>query len=162
MNIEINNSLSKEILFDGDDELFKRLIKNINIYFEYGVGKSTEYIYKYSKSDIYAVDTSKLWVQKINKLSSKDSRLNLKWINVGEVGNWGYPKSFELRKNFTFYTDWFWKQDLSPDLVLIDGRFRISCFLTTLRNAQEGTKILFKRGLRAPKVIIARIKTVEI
>ncbi len=143
MNTKTNYNFNAEVLFDGDDELFKSLAKNLTIYFEYGVGKSTKYIHNYTNSNIYAVDTNRQWVQNISKFCNKNSRLNLKWINVGEVEDWGYPKSFILRKNFVFYTNWFWKKNYSPDLVLIDGRFRISCFLTTVKNAPIGTKILF-------------------
>ncbi len=32
---------------------------------------------------------------------------------------------------------------LTPDLVLIDGRFRVACFLTTLLQARPGTIVLF-------------------
>lgn len=31
----------------------------------------------------------------------------------------------------------------SPDLVLIAGRFRIVCFMSSLLNAQPGTRIVF-------------------
>ena len=31
----------------------------------------------------------------------------------------------------------------TPKLVLVDGRFRVCCFLTNLKFAEEGTKILF-------------------
>ena len=30
-----------------------------------------------------------------------------------------------------------------PDTVLIDGRFRVCCFLTSLKYANENTKIIF-------------------
>ena len=149
LNIDLTDELKKrfdhDILFDGDDGLFKSLIKDVNIYFEYGCGKSTEYIYRHTKSEIFSVDTSKMWVEKVKNISSSkiNKRLNLHWVDIGEITNWGYPSSFKMRKNFFEYANWFWKQDLKPDLVLIDGRFRVFCFLTTLRFAPEGTKIIF-------------------
>tara|TARA_B000000475_G_C15911513_1_gene412790 strand:- start:149 stop:832 length:684 start_codon:yes stop_codon:yes gene_type:complete len=148
-NVNLSEELKKrfdnEILFDGDDGLFKELIKDINIYFEYGCGKSTEYIYRYTKSKIFSVDTSKEWTDKIESICDikTDDRLNLKWIDVGEIENWGHPKSFKMRKNFLEYAIWLWEQDKEPDLVLIDGRFRILCFLTTLKYSPPGTKIIF-------------------
>ena len=142
---ELKNRFDNVILFDGDDSLFKDLIKNIDIYFEYGCGKSTEYMYRFTKSKIFSVDTSKEWIDKIQSITDDkiDDRLNLKWIDVGEIENWGQPKSFKMRKNFTIYADWLWKQNKEPGLVLIDGRFRILCFLTTLRYSPIGTKIIF-------------------
>ena len=142
---ELKNRFDNVILFDGDDSLFKDLIKDIDIYFEYGCGKSTEYMYRFTKSKIFSVDTSKEWIDKIQSITDDkiDDRLNLKWIDVGEIENWGQPKSFKMRKNFTIYADWLWKQNKEPGLVLIDGRFRILCFLTTLRYSPIGTKIIF-------------------
>ena len=149
MNIELNDEFRKrfddETLFDGDDGLFKSLIKDVNTYFEYGCGESTEFMYRHSNCKILAVDTSKFWVEKIKSISTldKEKRLNLQWIDVGGVAEWGYPTSFKMRENFKDYANWFWRQNEIPDLVLIDGRFRVFCFLTSLKFAPIGTKIIF-------------------
>ena len=139
------NNLENNILFDGDDALFKNLISEVKTYFEYGCGKSTEYMYKKSNASIFSVDTSKEWAAKTLNLS-KDSnreRLNVKWIDVGGVADWGYPISFEKKQNFVKYANWFWEFGLKPDLVVIDGRFRILCFLTSIKFASIGTQIIF-------------------
>ena len=145
LQIEFEKRFENEILFDGDDGLFKNLIKDVKIYFEYGCGKSTQFIYCNSNCKIFAVDTSKFWIEKVSNISSlgKPERLNLKWINVGDIEDWGYPISFKMRDNFNLYANWFWKKNECPDLVLIDGRFRVLCFLTTIKHAPIGTKIIF-------------------
>jgi len=138
-------NLENNMLFDGDDTLFKNLISEVKTYFEYGCGKSTEYMYKKSNASIFSVDTSKEWAAKTLNLS-KDSnreRLNVKWIDVGDVADWGYPISFEKKQNFVKYANWFWEFGLKPDLVVIDGRFRILCFLTSIKFASIGTQIIF-------------------
>ena len=76
-------------------------------------------------------------------MEKKDKRLNLDWVDVGNVGQWGYPVSYSKRKFFYNYANNFYKLDKKPDLVLIDGRFRVFCFLTTIKNAPIGTKIVF-------------------
>ena len=43
--IKLTNRSDDQLLFNGDDKLFKDLIKNVDTYFEYGCGKSTEYVY---------------------------------------------------------------------------------------------------------------------
>ena len=142
---ELKSNLKNDILFDGDDGLFKNLILEVKTYFEYGCGKSTEYMYKKSNASIFSVDTSKEWAAKTLNLS-KDSnreRLNVKWIDVGDVADWGYPISFEKKQNFVKYANWFWEFGLKPDLVVIDGRFRILCFLTSIKFASIGTQIIF-------------------
>ena len=37
--------------------------------FEYGCGKSTEFVYKYTKASIHAVDTSIDWVNRLKRLA---------------------------------------------------------------------------------------------
>ena len=145
------------VLFDGDDKLFKSLIKNIETYFEYGCGNSTEYVYKHSNCDIYSVDTDPNWVKKIQQLTNgkKDKRLNIDWIDVGNVEKWGYPITYSKRNCFFNYANNFYKKNNSPDLVLIDGRLRVFCFLTTLKRAPNGTKIIFDDYTNRPLYHIA-------
>ena len=42
----VNHSDNSNILFRGDDSLFKKIIKNTNIYGEYGCGNSTKWVLK--------------------------------------------------------------------------------------------------------------------
>ena len=44
-----------------------------------------------------------------------------------------------------------WKQKKTPKLVLVDGRFRVCCFLTSLKFAEEGTKIIFDDYTNRPQ-----------
>ena len=131
-------------LFDGDDSLFKDLLKTSKIFGEYGCGSSTEWVLKNTNADIVSVDTSKVW---INKISSGNAaykkRLKLKYIDLGEVENWGRPVGYEKSYNFINYFNWIWNQDILPDTVLIDGRFRVCCFLTSIKYGKENTKIIF-------------------
>jgi len=142
---DVQRRLDSYILFDGDDGLFKALLPSVENYFEYGCGKSTEYLYKFSDANIYSVDTSQEWANKIQSLSKnrEDNRLNVKWVDVGPVIDWGTPASFEKRQNFAEYANWFWGLGVDPDLVVIDGRFRVYCFLTSVKFAPVGTKIIF-------------------
>ena len=111
----------------------------------------------YSNSKIYSVDTDQNWVKKLQGLTNgkKDRRLNLDWVNVGDVGQWGYPKTYIKRKCFYDYANNFYKQNHMPDLVLIDGRLRLFCFLTTLKLAPNGTKIIFDDYINRPLYHIA-------
>ena len=154
---DLKNNFDNYILFDGDDDLFKSLILEVKTYFEYGCGKSTEYVYNKSNCSIFSVDTSKVWAQKTLNLCKKSNhkRLNVKWIDVGDIGNWGYPISFTKKQNFVEYANWFWSFGLKPELVLIDGRFRILCFLTSIMFAPIGTKIIFDDYINRPFYHIA-------
>jgi len=149
INLDIPESLAKRFeaktLFNGDDGLFKELIKHTQTYYEYGCGKSTEFVYKYSNASIFSVDTSNDWVRKIKSLEGieESNRLNLSWVDVGEITDWGTPTSFKMKHNFIKYAELLWLNNKIPDLILIDGRFRVLCFLTSIKFAPAGCKILF-------------------
>ena len=131
-------------LFDGDDSLFKDVLKTSKIFGEYGCGSSTEWVLKNTNANILSVDSSRDWVDKISSGNAAyNKRIKLKHIDLGEVENWGRPISYEKSCNFINYFNWIWNQDILPDTVLIDGRFRVCCFLTSLKYANENTKIIF-------------------
>ena len=69
------------------------------------------------------------------------SRLIINYIDLGKVGGWGRPINYDKINNFAKYTDFIWKQSEKPKLVLIDGRFRVCCFLTSLKYADAVTKL---------------------
>lgn len=129
-------------LFNGDDEYFKKVATGSRVYAEYGCGESTLWIAKNTSCKIYSVDTSRAWVDKtVGGISRSD--VSLHWVDVGDLGDWGRPLGFEKREGFYEYFNWVWEQGDTPDLVLIDGRFRVCCFLTSLFKAEEGTTIIF-------------------
>ena len=132
-----------DILFDGDNSLFKLTLSSSKIYAEYGCGESTVWVANNTSSKILSVDSSQEWIEKVKERVSKSDILKIHWVDLGKLGSWGTPLSYDNSLNFKDYTDWIWKQDLSPDVVLVDGRFRVACFLTSLLNSKEGTRIIF-------------------
>lgn len=144
-------------LFDGDGAMFRSVIQAATVYGEYGVGASTNYVYENSSAKIVAIETSPVWAAQI--LARKDpSRVDIELVDVGEVGDWGRPVDYSHDKNFPLYTDGIWKHAKSPDVVLIDGRFRVACFLTSILKAGVGTQIIFDDYLNRPHYhIIERV-----
>jgi len=135
---------SPNILFSGDDALFKDEVKKVDVYGEYGCGKSTKWVLNNTSASVIAVDTSVEWVDAVRIDNQRNNdRLDIHHSNLGDVGEWGRPLSYQRKDDFSDYTDYIWKQDKTPKLVMIDGRFRVCCFLTSLKFAEEGTKIIF-------------------
>ena len=129
-------------LFDGDDYLFKKYVKNCDIYFEYGVGKSTKYVIENTKAKIVAVDSDKNWIKSID-ISKRKKDIKLNWIDLGELGDWGRPKTYYHRNNFFDYISINWQFNSMADVILVDGRFRVACFLYSLLKSKEGKIIIF-------------------
>lgn len=132
-----------EILFDGDSALFLREIQKSTCYGEYGMGLSTSSVLAHSQALIYSVDSAQEWVEAVRGRGAGSPRLCLNWVDVGPVGDWGTPKGYEKRSNFRAYAEWIWSHEIKPDLVLVDGRFRVFCFLTSLLRGNPGTRIIF-------------------
>jgi len=152
MGIRKSLSTNPNKLFNGDDDLFKDEVKKVDVYGEYGCGQSTKWVLSNTVADVIAVDTSIEWIDAVKKDNeSNNDRLNIGHVNLGDVGEWGRPLSYEKIGYFSAYTDYLWRQTKKPKLVLIDGRFRVCCFLTSLKYAKEGTIILFDDYTNLPK-----------
>ena len=134
---------NKNFLFDGDDQLFKSIVKTAKVYAEYGVGKSSIWVLQNTTAKILAVDTSEHWINHVRTEANAADRFDVDWVNLGEIGWAGRPNNFERRNQFKDYIQSVWSRGAEPDLVLIDGRFRVACFLYSLAKANPGCTILF-------------------
>lgn len=131
------------VLFDGDDAMFKRILTKDAIFGEYGCGASTIWVAKNVGCDILSVDSSAQWIDVVKKACAGFKAPTLHLADLGPVGAWGTPIGYEKSENFADYTDWIWTNTQKPTLVLVDGRFRVCCFLTCLLQGEAGTSIFF-------------------
>lgn len=136
-----------DALFDGDDALFLDAVSDAETYGEYGLGASTLWVDANTHAHIIGVDTAVDWVTQTKAQMTRPGH-HLAHIDVGPVAKWGRPRSFRKRRNFIHYIEGLWTGDDLPDVVLVDGRFRVACFLTTLLRARPGTRIVFDDYVR--------------
>ena len=138
----LKSKMETERLFDGDDKLFKSYLKNCNLYFEYGVGSSTRWVLENTNSDIIAIDTDKEWIDFVN-IEVENLRTKLIWVDLGDLTKWGRPNSYKYRNSFMDYIGGIWDFKKQADVILIDGRFRVACFLYSLMNSKTDSVIIF-------------------
>jgi len=133
----------EERLFDGNEtSSFFKHVSRAKVYAEYGVGMSTDWVYRNTAATILAVDSSREWIDKV--IADKAGpRIDVQWVDLGALGNWGWPLTYQQRDNFAQYVKSPWVRSATPDVVLIDGRFRVCCFFTSLVQATPGTIIVF-------------------
>ena len=132
------------ILFDGDDVAFKELVSKSALYVEYGCGQSTIWASQNSSARIISVDTSQEWVQRMKSRQSTTNPAEIYWVDCGPVRDWGTPYDYRYRHQFADYIAFPYSIITdSPDVVLVDGRFRVACFLTSLIHCAPGTPIIF-------------------
>jgi hypothetical protein len=119
-------------------------------YLEFGMGGSTTLAARLGVPNIVSVDSSKDWVANISaQIATLEikGRIQLLHANIGTTGDWGYPIDSSSMVNWPSYYSGPWatvkENALNPDLVLIDGRFRVACFLYSLLNLNIGSTILW-------------------
>lgn len=118
---------------------FVTKLKKSKFYFEYGSGSST-LLAKKLNINFISLELDYFFFIKIKNIINNN---NIKFINLGPVGEFSYPIlkiDYQIKK-YILYINQFFKKKKYPDLILIDGRFRIACCLNLLR---QNFKILKK------------------
>lgn len=131
-------------------EALEAHLKTAKCYLEYGSGGSTVLAASLGVPAIYAVDTSVEWFEKVKdgiQRTGYAGKIELLHVNIGKTKKWGYPVDDRQATRWPRYFLEPWKllreANLSPDVILVDGRFRVSCFLVSLAHARLGTTLLF-------------------
>jgi hypothetical protein len=162
----VNNSFSKKTIpnipwmDDKGLEVFIDFSKKSKCYLEFGCGGSTVYIAKNTTvQNILSVDSDEKWVSDITKeIITSDKKIYLEYCNIGDVGNWGVPRNMSHINNYWSYMTIPWEiakiNKLNPDLILVDGRFRVACFLYSLLCAEPNSIILFDDYKERPEYFI--------
>lgn len=126
---------------------FERHISSAESYLEYGAGGSTVYAAARMAGHIVSVDSSLDWANAVRARVGQTGRVEVLYCDIGAVGAWGRPLDQQGLYSYHRYMSKPWEvaRDLGmkPAVVLIDGRFRVACFLYSLVCAQAGTIILF-------------------
>lgn len=111
-------------------ELFLETVTPYKYYFEFGSGGSTRLVYNKTKCHITTIDSSLEWIQKIKELVPPGDRITYKHVDIGEIGEWGRPVNDEKKHQWHKYYEAI-DEHPETEIVLADGRFRVSCVLRT-------------------------------
>lgn len=141
---KINYKFSTKIDFGSKkaNNFFKRKIKISKQYLEYGSGNSTLYVHTKKKNYI-SVESKKDIYKNLN-----NKRLNVYFYDLGISRRFSIPYFIDKKKNKILnYVKAIENFNVKPDLILIDGRFRVLCFFFIMHYLKikklKKTKILF-------------------
>jgi hypothetical protein len=119
-------------------------------FLEYGAGGSTRLAAQIGVERVYSVESDVKYSKEVVKAALADRpgfKLTMKTPNIGVTGAWGRPLNSEKFRRWPGYALDIWDDMTnaghSPDLVLIDGRFRIACFAASMIHCNVGVEILF-------------------
>jgi len=128
--------------------IVKRLEKS-RFFLEFGSGASTLMALRNESLSIVSIDSS---LEYLNFLADEIKTLELPlenafflFVDIGLTGLWGRPLDNSSVDKFPSYSripfEVLKSRDFTPDLILIDGRFRVATFLKAIVNCPDATII---------------------
>lgn len=133
---------------DDEIQVFESYLLKATIYFEYGSGGSTCMASRMENIHwIHTTESNEKWVHELKKNPDVEKRIIKKQIlfTVIDIGGnpqfWGYPQNESKKFNWPSYSQAICISKYIPDLVLIDGRFRVACAIQVMIHCHESTII---------------------
>lgn len=119
-------------------------------YLEYGSGGSTRLAVRLGVKRVFSVESDAAFARAVCAAVERDRRetqFRMVVAAIGPTRDLGYPAGTERCRAWPGYATEVWEairaEQASPDLILVDGRFRVACFLASLLQSAPGTTILF-------------------
>lgn len=121
-------------------------------YAEWGSGLSTFYVSgQWTSKKVLTVETDPAWAKKVSSVSILNpEKVHVYKVDLGKVGSWGRPEGYSKIENVWPYSKAPFTGNYNADLILVDGRFRVHCFLEALLKSRRGTKIIFDDYVNRP------------
>lgn len=115
---------------------------------EYGSGGSTAMAAEMPGKTIVSVESDRVWANGMRDWFAAHPTPSVPVIHHADIGptkDWGYPKQLRSHRKWAVYPVEIWDKPgfVAPDTVLIDGRFRVACFLTVLLKTQSPVTVLW-------------------
>lgn len=133
------------ILTPNEFQLLKKWYATAEFLLEFGAGGSTVLAGAINLPRVVSVDSSEEWLAKLRaapELQTTD--FTAYHVDIGKLKDWGHPADRAKAWNWPSYYRRIWDQigDKRPDVVFVDGRFRVACALMTLLQCPAETTII--------------------
>jgi len=114
---------------------------------EFGLGGSTLLALKQPNiTKFVGVDSDLEWIRRLNEApeaAACGGTVKFLHADIGKVGRWGRPSNKKKIGNWPQYSQAPWALIGRPDLVFVDGRFRVSCIMeSVLRGRSDSLTIV--------------------
>lgn len=139
--------------------LFTECLASAKVFLEYGSGGSSVMAATTPVQRIYSVDSDSAFLEavtnKIKAVNAPDGKYIPIYVDVGRTADWGTPVDIGAAARWPNYPEkpWSIMEQIGeqPDLILIDGRFRVACFCISALCAPIGCTILFDDYIDRPE-----------
>jgi hypothetical protein len=115
-------------------------------YFEFGMGGSSLLAVRAGVAQMVSLDSDAAWVAAVAEHPEvaprcADGSVSLLHADIGPVVEWGRPADRSAVRKWSAYLSTGWaewaRRRMLPDLVLIDGRFRVACAMSVALACRE-------------------------
>lgn len=144
-----------------DDNAVQQRLIRAKVFLQYSCAAYTQdACAKTNIQKVIAVESNKALSDSVFQSVIQKEKLHMVYANLGEVNAEGKPNNAEKFKNFHTFMVLPWaladKYLVTPDTILINGPFKVACFLYSLICAEEGAVILFNDFFKNPAYEIVR------
>lgn len=145
-------ALEKPLLTLPEDaqKVLRAHYESASVILEYGSGGSTVVAGEMEGKTVFSVESDRAWARKMQRWFRENppntgTEVNVSWVNIGETKKWGFPVNQEMASRYPRYPLSIWQSSgfKHPDVVLVDGRFRVGCALATAFNITRPVTLLF-------------------
>ncbi|TKW65546.1 MAG: glycosyltransferase family 2 protein [Paracoccus denitrificans] len=133
---------------DAEQALLEREYAQHDVILEYGSGGSTLLAAQQEHALVMSVESDAAWADNMRAVLQRDypdAPVRIHTADIGPTKKWGRPANEQSWRKFPNYPMQVWDMDWfrHPDLILIDGRFRVGCFLNALFRIERPVTVLF-------------------
>lgn len=121
--------------------LFNETLSQADAYLEFGIGGSTTFAAKHKNLRcLKCIESSEDWIQLVSEQPSVSAamakgRLELVFVDIGSTKSLSYPRNKKHMSSWPNYSGQTFGScgiQATRRVVLVDGRFRVACFLKML------------------------------
>jgi hypothetical protein len=146
---------------DAELALYETLLRSSSNYVEFGSSGSTAVACRLVSTSVISVDSSPAWQLQVARFCrAQHTRLQPNCIlaDIGPVREFGYPEDDSTRALWANYHTAVWSTPgvSNADAYLIDGRFRVACFLQTLLHARPDALVMIHDFSSRPQYHVIR------
>jgi hypothetical protein len=114
---------------------------------EYGSGGSTAFAARETTARVISVESDRAWAADLRAYLTREGidrpDVSVRWADIGPTKAWGRPKDTRHWGQYLDYPMLPWLDPgCDPDLVLIDGRFRLACLAVTMLHCRRPVTVL--------------------
>ncbi|MFT4149730.1 MAG: hypothetical protein QM656_05990 [Paracoccaceae bacterium] len=145
---------------ERETALLKECYARKDVILEYGSGGSTLLAASQDHTLVMSVESDRAWADNMQQVLARDfpqANVRLHWADIGPTAKWGRPANQKSWQTFALYPLAVWDMPWfrQPDLILIDGRFRVGCLLAALYRSSRPVTILFDDYANRPHYVEA-------